>query len=184
MNQNFHTQKNNLNLYNLKPEEFPAVYALMQASFPPAEFRSYEAALALFEQSAYQVLTAKQEETGMIQAFIAEWTFEDFHYAEHFAVNPELRGNGLGSKMMNAYLKQVNSPVVIEVEAADSPEAIRRIGFYERLGFCLSDVYFMQPKLQPDTKDVMLRLMHYPASISADALLRMKDDIFKTVYQL
>ncbi|PXV84889.1 ribosomal protein S18 acetylase RimI-like enzyme [Lachnotalea glycerini] len=166
----------------LKKEEFSSVYKLMQASFPPAELRSFQDAITLFSNPSYRILIA--EKNKIIEAFIAEWCFEKFHYIEHFAVHPKTRGNGLGSKIMREYQKQLNCPVIIEVEAFATKESKRRISFYERLDFKLSDIKYLQPILQKNTKSVPLCLMCYPSSIEKEALLNMKDYIFEFVYRL
>lgn len=168
-------------LRTLKNEEFPFLYQLMQQSFPPSEFRTYEGELSLFQYSNYQVLVAESD--GIIQAFIAEWLFDTFQYVEHFAVNPKLRGKGFGSLVLRSYLSKTTLPVVIEVEAADTIEAKRRIAFYERLSFKLSDVEYTQPRLQYSLVDVLLRLMVFPSNVTKEELLFMKDCIFDGVYQ-
>lgn len=160
--------------------EFLDVYKLMRLSFPSAEFRTYEEELALFNQSNYKVLVV--EENGVMQAFIAEWIFLNTHFIEHFAVNPEARGQGLGTKIMREYLKQIKTSVVIEVEADDTLIARRRIDFYERLSFVLSDIEYKQPLLKKTATDVFLRLMYYPAQISDKTLYEIKQEIFQTVY--
>jgi ribosomal protein S18 acetylase RimI-like enzyme len=164
----------------LDKDEFPDVFQLMKLSFPPSEFRSYEGELNLFNHSNYKVLAV--EENGTLQAFIAEWIIEGVRYVEHFAVNPQVRGQGLGSKIIRKYLGQATTPVIIEVEANDTAIAKRRITFYERLGFALSDIEYVQPLLQPSSTDVLLRLMHYPAELPAQTLQDAKRGIFQTVY--
>jgi ribosomal protein S18 acetylase RimI-like enzyme len=170
-------------LYNIRiinKDEFLDVYKLMQLSFPPAEFRTYEEELALFSHSDYQVIVI--EKNSVIYAFIAEWIFGDVHFIEHFAILPEHRGKGLGTKIIREYLKHIKSAVVIEVEANDTKNAKRRIAFYERLGFIQSNIEYMQPLLRKKSPDVLLRLMHYPADITDDALHEIKQKIFQTVY--
>ncbi|MFA9379218.1 MAG: GNAT family N-acetyltransferase [Lachnotalea sp.] len=164
----------------LNKEEFSSVYRLMQLSFPTSEIRSYEEELALFNLSNYQVLVV--EKNGEILAFIAEWNFQDFHYVEHFAVSPKTRGKGLGTKIMSEYLHQALLPVVIEVEASSTINAKRRIEFYERLDFVLSDIEYIQPVLQKISQDVLLRLMYYPIDIPNKTLHDIKQEIFNTVY--
>jgi GNAT superfamily N-acetyltransferase len=169
-----------ITLRKLKNEEFTLLYQLMQQSFPPSEFRSFEGELSLFQYTNYQVLVAESD--GMIQAFIAEWRFDTFHYVEHFAVNPNMRGKGFGSSILRTYLSKTTLPVVIEVEAADTIETKRRIAFYERLSFKLSDIEYTQPRLQHSSHDVLLRLMVYPTKVMRDELLLMKECIFNGVY--
>lgn len=164
----------------INKNEFLEVYKLMQDSFPPAEFRTYEDALSLFDCANYKVLVVKED--GVMQAFIAEWLMEDFCFVEHFAINTVARGQGLGTEIMREYLNQRKKAVVIEVEADDTSIAKRRIGFYEKLGFALSDVEYVQPLLQKTSTDVLLRLMHYPANLSHEALCEAKRLIFWTVY--
>lgn len=164
----------------LNKDDFCSVYKLMELSFPVEEFRTYEEAFPLLSLSEYQILTI--EEDRVIKAFIAQWSFQDFYYIEHFAVNPSARGEGLGTQIIRDYLDQAKLPVVIEVETANTINAKRRITFYERLGFILSEIEYMQPPLQPASHGVLLRLMHYPADISKELLLKMKQDIFQTIY--
>lgn len=171
----------NITLRKLKEEEFNSLYKLMQDSFPPSEVRTYEGELSLFKYPNYQVLVAESE--GIIQAFIAEWIFKDFHYVEHFAVNPNYRGKGFGSNILQTYMAKIKHPIVIEVEAINTLEAKRRITFYERLGYKLSDIHYIQPHLQSSCVDVLLRLMVFPSSVSKETLLFMKENIFHTVYQ-
>lgn len=168
-------------LAELKPEAFPALYALMQLSFPPAETRTYEGEYALLSRPDYRVLVVFSDE--IIQAFIAEWRLDGFCYVEHFAVNPAIRGKGLGTEVFGTYLAESTLPVVIEVDDADTQEAKRRIAFYERLRMHTSEIRYQQPKLRITVDAVSLRLMVYPAGVTEDALLRMKEHIFASVYQ-
>ncbi len=170
----------NITFRILDKKEFTAVYQLMQLSFPPAEYRTYEEELALFERPYYRVLVV--EENGTIQAFIAEWALSEVHYVEHFAVNPVTRGKGLGTKVMREYLKQAKASVIIEVEAEETLIASRRIAFYERLGFVQSNIKYIQPNLQKISKDVLLRIMYYPAKLSENTLYAVKREIYQTVY--
>ena len=167
-------------LQELKPEAFPALYELMQQSFPPAEIRTYEGELALLAREDYRVLAVYSDET--IQAFIAEWRLEGFCFVEHFAVNPATRGMGLGTDVFGTYLEQADCPVVIEVDDADTQEATRRVAFYERLNLRLSEIRYPQPKLRAGGEPVPLRMMVYPYDVTQDALQKMQERIYFTVY--
>lgn len=164
----------------ISENDFLDVYKLMQVSFPPSEFRTYEEQLALFKRPNYKVYVF--EENNVMLAFVAEWILTGIHFIEHFAVNPELRGHGIGSEITSEYLKQISTSVVIEVEAADTSIAKRRIAFYERSGFALSNIEYIQPLLRKTSTDVLLRLMHFPAEISEETLYEAKREIFQAVY--
>ncbi|MPN44727.1 hypothetical protein SDC9_192292 [bioreactor metagenome] len=153
----------------------------MQQSFPPAEIRTYEGELALLAREDYRMLTVLSGKT--IQAFIAEWRLDGFCFVEHFAVNPAVRGKGVGTDVFGTYLRQAIPPVVLEVEDAATQEAMRRIAFYERLNLRLSEIRYLQPKFRADGEAVPLRLMVYPNGVTEDALRQMKGSIFSAVYR-
>ena len=169
---------NSIRMMNMN--EFPDIFRLMQLSFPPGEFRTYEEELALINRSEYKVLV--NEENGVMQAFISEWILKDTHFIEKFAVNPNVRGKGLGTEILREYLNQIKTSVIIEVEANDTLIARRRNAFYERLGFVQSDIEYEQPLLHKISDRIVLRLMHYPADISNETLYEIKWEVFMTVY--
>ncbi|WMJ76034.1 MULTISPECIES: GNAT family N-acetyltransferase [unclassified Sedimentibacter] len=166
----------------VKPKEFYDVYRLMQESFPSEEYRSFDGELDLFNKQNYKVMALRSD--NEVQAFIAEWIFKYVHYIEHFCVTPDLRGSGMGTKIMHNYLKSVKGPVVIEVEANNTPIAKRRIEFYKRLGFTLSNIEYVQPPLRKTDIKPALRLMHYPQNLSDKELHKIKHVLFSDVYKI
>lgn len=165
----------------MQAHEFPAVHRLMQQAFPLQEYRSFSDAEALLSKNEYEILVYIEEDE--IIGFIAHWLLDGFRFVEHFAVRQSARQGGIGSGIMRAYLAQSDVPAVLEVEATGSELAQRRIGFYQRLGFALSTVGYMQPCLQGAVSDIPLLLMHAPQDISAARLLRAQANIFHAVYQ-
>ena len=102
-------------------------------------------------------------------------------YVEHFATNPELRGQGIGSDALNMLMELADKPVVLEVEPEDSnPLASRRIGFYRRHGFMLhSDYKYIQPPYTPESQSIEMKLMS-SATIDPD---RARALLYKHVYR-
>ena len=166
----------------LQQHEFPAVYELMQQSFPLAEYRTFADTQALLSRGDYELLVHADAD-GII-GLIAHWKLDGFLFVEHFAVNAQRRGNGIGGGMMQTYLSQSTLPVILEVEADDSPVARRRIAFYERLGFTLSDFGYEQPCLQGGESHIPLLLMHSPAAVPGERLQQAQQQIFQTVYRI
>jgi ribosomal protein S18 acetylase RimI-like enzyme len=161
-------------------DEFPRVYRLIEMSFPPEEYRPYEEELALFDCPNHTTLVIETD--GLLQAFVSEWILRDTRFVEFLAVSPDARGSGLGTEIMREYLNRSTSCIVLEVEAPESLIAQRRVAFYERLGFTLSDIHYIQPALRENSPLVQLQLMYYPHELSREALLEVKRDVLETVY--
>ncbi|NDV47363.1 GNAT family N-acetyltransferase [Paludibacter sp. 221] len=123
---------------------FDKMYHLYTHAFPAAERRSLGALESIlnyekrFEADVLMI-------DGYFVGFFTYWKFERFIYVEHFAVDPSLRGQNIGTEAMNAFLLKANLPVVLEVEMPEDPQSIRRISFYERLGFKVLQHSYAQP---------------------------------------
>ena len=63
-------------LKQMKPEEFDAVYDLMEKSFPVDEYRPYEKQKELLSLPAFQIYVAKEEDSEDIKGFAAVWDFD------------------------------------------------------------------------------------------------------------
>ena len=153
----------------------------MQQSFSLAEYRSFANTQALLSRGDYELLVHADAD-GII-GLIAHWKLDDFLFVEHFAISEPRRGNGIGGTLMKAYINEAMRPVILEVEADDSPIARRRIAFYQRLGFTLSNFGYEQPSLQGGESHIPLLLMHSPA-VSGEQLQQAQEQIFRIVYRI
>ncbi|MBR6682640.1 MAG: GNAT family N-acetyltransferase, partial [Clostridia bacterium] len=154
------------------------VYSIMEKSFPKAEYRPYEKQYALLDDPNYNVTVLKDK--GKINAFIAVWKLCGFDFVEHLAVDPDLRGQMIGSHFMKKYLASSTNKIVLEVEDNQDEIAIRRIGFYERLGFVLTNAKYIQPTLSGVTDIIPLRLMCYPNEFDTEYAVK---EIFNKIYK-
>lgn len=117
-------------------------------AFPPEERRPLEHFPPADEAFRFYAVG----DAGLLTA----WEFAGFTYIEHFAVFPHMRGRGIGSQA----LALLSGPVILEVEPPElGHEARRRIAFYERNGFRLLPVGYVQPPYAPQLPAVPLRLM-------------------------
>lgn len=161
--------------------EFYKVYEVIEKAFPLSEYRTFDEQMVLMELPYFNAMLIEDE--NALVGILIEWELEHAIYLEHLAVNPEIRGKGLGSILMREYLSKSANNIVLEVEDIDTEIAQRRIGFYERLGFTLSNISFKQPQFEGrDEETVNLRIMHYPNNISNDELLKIKEEILQKVY--
>ena len=106
---------------------------IFDAAFPEEERRTdadWPAALAdpLCNARLYRA-------DGNARAILVFWDFGRCRYVEYFALAPEARGGGLGSRLLREFLAESAVPVVLEIEPPEDETTTRRLRFYERLGF-------------------------------------------------
>lgn len=162
---------------------FNEIFAIMEASFPVSEIRTFGGQRALLADPHYHLFT-EQDAEGRVLAFVAAWEFPELRFVEHIAVNPEVRSGGIGGRLMNAYLERSDTAVLLEVEPPEGKLAQRRIGFYERLGFHLNPFSYVQPPLREGQEDLPLRIMTYPRPVTEQEFRHFRDILYKEVYQV
>lgn len=160
---------------------FDEAYKLLEQSFPKSEIRSYREMKKILSYSNYRMigfLNHNQEICGLL----GTWDLGLFMFVEHLAVDPNRRGNGIGSKIMRSFLECVDKPIILEVEDPVDEIKHRRVQFYERLGFTFNPLGYIQPMLQQSRVPVKLKLMSYPKRVGLAKFSILKEKIFKTVY--
>lgn len=152
----------------------PAAQKLYLDAFPQNERRDLKAWVALADAEGPFRIQEWQWQ-GQFAGFLTHWTFPGFTYVEHFAAMPELRGQGIGGKWLDNFVAQTAHPVVLEVEPAETPMAQRRIVFYQRHGFHLSAIPYVQPPYRKEDQPLPLCLMttdNQYLTAHADAVIR------------
>lgn len=163
-------------------EIFDEVFKLMEISFPKEEYRSYEDQKKLLDIPMYSITT--KIENGNLIGFICSWKTDNFSFIEHFAVNPLMRGKGVGSKMLNEFINNSAHPIILEVELPDNEMNIRRIKFYQKFGFILNNFKYYQMPLRKGFKPIEMNLMSYPKILNADDFENTKTTIHKNIYSI
>ncbi|MEC0169213.1 GNAT family N-acetyltransferase [Paenibacillus graminis] len=162
---------------------FDEIYAIMEASFPDNEFRTYSGQKGLLSLPHYRLYTERGADNRIL-AFLAAWEFPELRFIEHLAVNPDIRGGGIGKKLMQDYLAHSDKTVVLEVEPPVNELAARRIGFYERLGFHLNPFDYVQPPLREGQAELPLQLMTYPRPATQQEFRQFRDILYSEVYNI
>lgn len=170
-------------LQPMQPQEFPAVYTIMQQSFPRDEIRPEEGQRGLFAHPEYRMLVAR-DALGAVQGLMALWLFESAVFMEHFAVCPACRGCGLGSRMLAELLNTAQKPVCLEVELPKDEISRRRIAFYGRHGFCLNTYEYVQPPMARGLSPVPLRIMSQGSPLTPAQYEALRHTLYRVVYPL
>ena len=157
---------------------FGKAYILYENSFPAVERRSLESLKQVLDHNKAFEMNALMID-GDFVGFFDFWRFDGFVFGEHFAVDPKMRGKNIGSEVINSLCAKVNLPLVLEVEHPEDETAIRRIAFYERLGFRVLPQTYEQPYYDGSRRMLPLLLM----SNDYDFAHTNFDKIVKTVHK-
>lgn len=128
------------------PEELAGVLEIEEASFNnPTTREWYERELARPEVCFIYVLRTPEHPCA---AFCAFWRIADQAHINNLAVRPDLRGRGLGIRMLEAIMAEVKElgATSLALEVRRSNIAAQRL--YERAGFRQDGVrksYYTQP---------------------------------------
>lgn len=166
----------------LTQKEFDAVYALLEQSFPPEEYRDYAKQKALLQNEKYTAYGLLEK--GRLQALITLWDFAHVVYVEHFAVDEACRSQGLGRQILETVKAMVSCPLCLEVELPETGMAKRRIAFYARNGFTYNDYPYIQPAYSPEKTAVPLRFMTTGGGISPERFEEIKSCLYREVYNV
>lgn len=125
--------------------ELDTVKKLYEMSFPLEERREWKKFLRLLDtEPRFRLLLIQR--VGQTIGFLSSWHFGSFIYGEHFAVDPNERGAGIGRKLI-AHLWNMprREPWVFEVEPPETEIATRRLNFYLSMGAEILDKNYLQP---------------------------------------
>lgn len=167
----------------ISDRDFECFYSIMCLSFPEEERRTREGFLRLCRESEYYKIISVFEDDSLI-AFLTVWEFDSFIFGDHFAVHPNKRGNALGSKLLEVFLKDISVPFIIEVELPENEICKRRIEFYKRNGLCLCDFDYILPPLQQGFDGVPMKIMAYPKALTKEEFEPYKKTLYNKVYKV
>ncbi|MDR0429885.1 MAG: GNAT family N-acetyltransferase [Tannerellaceae bacterium] len=116
--------------------------------------------------------------------FITEWTFDTFIFFEHFAIDTNVRNGGFGGAAMKQFMERTSKPIVLEIEVPVDEMSIRRVGFYERLGFVLDHHGYEQPPYKKDGQWIPMRLMSYGGINLTECFNEVKKSLYRDIYNI
>lgn len=147
--------------------DFEWCMELYTGSFPYEERRDLERVKHDLSDTRYFFLCFKEEATSAGLGFFTYWDMGEFLYGEHFAVNPSMRGGGIGARILE-HIRSIGKPVILEIEKPENGTALRRLRFYERNGFVLNSHTHLQPPYHKTSKPIEMRIMTWPETFSAE----------------
>lgn len=153
-------------------------WQLYTASFPRNEQWREEDYARAFSDPAFTAAGVWREE--QLIGILFYWKGEGFHYVEHLAVSPALRGKQMGSAILKAFCAQVGD-VILEIDPPVDVISIRRLHFYERLGFHENPYEYIHPSFSRPFLAHKLVLMSYPEPIACEKARLFADFVREVV---
>lgn len=154
----------------------PAFMKIFRSAFPFEEQREMQDWRGAFADPLCHARVYENEtETTAILVF---WAFGHCRYVEYFALAENARGNGLGSAILENFIREDSAPVVLEIEPPHCEKNIRRQKFYERLGFRQNAGEHLHPPYHAGfPRERLVLLNHGSAPLSAEARERFIRDL-------
>lgn len=168
----------------MKTEAFGQIFSIMQDSFPKDEYRPFAEQQALLRHPGYQIYILPEKETEIIKAFVAVWRFTELTFIEHFAVNPAFRNQGLGTVMLQELKHFITGRICLEVEPPENDLSRRRIAFYQRNGFFLNQMPYIQPAISKGKKPLPLFIMTTDGPVTEREFLEIRTLLYREVYHV
>lgn|GEM_PF-221703 len=166
-------------------EDFERGWEIYELSFPSDERRSLEAHARMLQHPNYKFHYHK-DATGRVVGILAAWELgeRDFSFIEHLAVAREARQQGIGSEIVREFIRG-RQKVVLEVEPEDaSPEAARRVEFYQKLGFQRNEYDYFQPPYDDAKKPIQMRILSYPQQLTSEEFESFRGLVYARVYKV
>ena len=160
---------------------FGVIKNLYLTTFPPNERREFD---ELKKQICYDecnvilILTSEK-----VVGFVIFWNFNEFVFLEHFAIEPGLRGLGIGEKTLSEIKALYQKTVILETELPVDDLSCRRIRFYERNGFHKLNRTYFQPSYGGNKPEVELKLMSTNVDFPSETLDKFINQIREKVYR-
>ena len=135
-----------------KDGRFAPAFALYEQSFPIHERRTKQAQQARLGCPGYHFdLLMEGEE---LQGILLWWEAGPLCYVEHFAIAPQLRGTGIGTRALEQ-LREEGRRLLLEIDLRwmTSPAAVSV--FYEKAGFCANPFHHIHPPIAGAFPDML-----------------------------
>lgn len=159
------------------------IWTLYRDSFPQYERRSRQAHHAALNDTVFRSEIAVNDK-GELLGLLFYWIDGNMLFIEHIAVNPAMRGQNIGSEIIEGLVSaHAEKSIILEIDPPQDEISIRRQAFYERLGFVVNDYEYIHPSYAKGDKahPHPLVIMSYGRKISEKEFDDFKEFLFDTL---
>lgn len=160
---------------------YQSVDKLYESAFPYHEKRDERAKQAALANDNYHL--DAWYHNNIFVGFIGYWTFKDYVYIEHLAIDPNLRSQGYGKKVLECFLAQ-HPQTILEIDPLTTEIANRRLRFYQSLGFVENSYSHVHPSYHSEISDHDLLVLSSTKFISNEQYVTFLNDLQHVVMRL
>ena len=136
---------------------------LYQKSFPLHEQRETSSQENILQHPDYHFTLVYDEKQFV--GMVLYWETATFFYVEHFCIQPELRNQHYGQRIL-AELGKQGKTIILEIDPPVDEISVRRKGFYERCGFAENPYPHVHPPYHRGNHGHELVVMSCPGKIT------------------
>ncbi len=174
-------------LHDVREPMFNRTWELYTQSFPADERRLPAGQSAVMAKNEYRCEWIEAD--GHLAGLLFWWSVAGMRYVEHVATSPGMRGKGLGKQILEDFIAESVSPILLEVEKpelavtpAEQWIRQRRVDFYTRLNFILNRHEYYQPPYFPGGERLNLYVMSYQQPLSKETLAEFVSGCHPVIY--
>lgn len=160
---------------------FDEVYEILKNCFEPVLYRKYEKQKELLKNCRYNIMTYKKD--NKIVGFLSYWAIDkDIFFVEHFAVDKNYQGQGIGKSLFNDFLK-LKGDKCLEVEPPHTEIDKKRIKLYESFGLVFHENLYYQPPYNKGDNKTKLHIM-CSKKLNNSSFNNLVEKIYNIVYKV
>lgn len=150
---------------------------IIRQSFPHKEQRDVDDLVRALGDPAFAADGIWSD--GKLAGILFHWLYGEWHYVEHLAVSPAMRGRHTGSEALGAFCR--GKRVILEIDPPEDEISVRRLHFYQRLGFKINPYEYVHPSFRERPEPHRLVLLSYPESLTEEEARRFTDFVRERV---
>lgn len=140
-------------------KDIEKAWNIYEESFPEYERRRIDTQRRRHDNPYFKpMVIVDDDDSDKVYGIFFYWDFDNFIFLEHFAISPECRGGGLGSRVLRDFCN-TKKMIILEIDPLDTEIAHRRKYFYEKLGFHYNDIDYSHPGYEIDYPEHELKIM-------------------------
>lgn len=169
----------------LKDASYPQwakLWELYIDSFPHYERRDFDKNLRKMANDEQFYFCAIESFENVFVGLVCYWKWSNLCFVEHLAVDPEIRGAGLGARILSELSEQLDDTVImLEIDPPMDEISIRRKQFYMRNGYKANDYLHIHPSFETPRHPHRLVVMSHPRELAPLEFERFREYTFDRI---